>query len=258
MSWVQWQGVTLPTTKDDAQLRVWLHAPDEGGHRSSWHFDLFHHLPRARRDPKVPESDGYVSVDIAELGFRGRHWHEIAGLSLRSTPAWSEQVEEFTPYGRLTQPLLNLTVMRMSDSAADPPRAASHEHWVAHDFTLSLGHRDGWSFPCEIDAWAIPKETYQRDTPETAEELARFGQGPPNLRILTRAIFTGGNINLERCGDDPLPLALRRIREQTGCEEVAKANLEWMLRRVIGQKDYQRMPGWRSTVTFATGGKQVW
>ena len=121
MSWVQWQGKTCPTTTDDAELRVWLPAPDEGGPRQSWSFDLFHLIPRAVPQPNASDSEGYVSVDIGELGFRGRHWHELSGLSIRSTAAWHEQVEEFNPYGRLMEPLLNVTVARFRDPGADPP-----------------------------------------------------------------------------------------------------------------------------------------
>jgi hypothetical protein len=85
--------------------------------------------------------------------------------------------------------------------------------WVAHDFILRLGNRDGWSFPLELVAWLIPEEEYWRKTPETPEETARFAEGPPNFRLVTRVTFVTGEVEMTRAAAaDPISHAREILR----------------------------------------------
>ena len=100
-------------------------------------------------------------------------------------------------------------------------RGSGRMVWRAHDFILRLGNRDGWSFPLELDAWLIPETEYWRKSPETPdEEEKRFGEGPPNFRLISRATFATGQVDLTRAAADYLVAHAREIlREQIAFEE---------------------------------------
>ena len=125
--------------------------------------------------------------------------------------------------------------------------------WIAHDFIVRFGTLDGWCLPCELDAWLIPRDEYYRKAPETPEAVARFAEGPPNLRVMSRTLFKGGTVEVPRCAGDPVPWARRLLREETGCESLHRPKVEWMLRQMPDQAKAEPMPGWRSTVGFSTG-----
>jgi len=55
-----------------------------------------------------------------------------------------------------------------------------------------------------------------------------------------------------RCGDDPVPLAPRLLREETGCQEMFSPEVSWTLHHTPDRKEIVPMPGWRSTVRFST------
>ena len=87
---------------------------------------------------------------------------------------------------------------------------------------------------------------------QTAEQVARFADTPPNLRVITRAVFKGGSVEVPRCKGDPLPTARRLLREETGCEEMFAPEVKWALRQTPDRKEIVSMPGYRSTVSFST------
>jgi hypothetical protein len=132
---------------------------------------------------------------------------------------------------------------------------AGRTGWIAHDFILRLGTRDGWSFPCELDAWLIPEDEYYRLAPETPEAAARFPEGPPDFRLVTRATFASGTVELTRsAAADPPAQAREILRAQIGCEARLEPHLNWQLRQTPGREEIVPMPGWRSGVNFFTPG----
>ena len=46
MSWIQLNGKTWPVTKDEADVRVYIHAADAGCPRVSWNLDVSHYIRR--------------------------------------------------------------------------------------------------------------------------------------------------------------------------------------------------------------------
>ena len=252
MSWVQWQGETLPMTKDDAELQVTLSAPDTGGPRQRWRFHLGHCLPKLNRGPNEVLYDRVLTVEIAEMGVQVKDWRELAGLTIRTTPQWLAQVEECDCYGQVVDP--SMEIHHWNTPRAGPPTEV-WEDWTSVEYELRLGKWDGGFLGCEIDAWAVPKSEFRRLEPETPEELARFAEGPPHLRVITRAKFDYGWIEMERCGDDPVPLAIQRVRQSLGSVEVVKPTVRWTPRYANGPANPPvTTPGWRSTVSFQTGG----
>ena len=130
---------------------------------------------------------------------------------------------------------------------------AGRKAWIAHDFILRFGNRDGWSFPLELDAWLIPDEEYYRQTPETPEETARFAEGAPNFRLVTRVTFVTGEVDMTRAAADaPISHAREILREQIGFDEMRKPELKWHLRSEPDGDKIVPMPGWRSGVFFYT------
>ena len=126
-----------------------------------------------------------------------------------------------------------------------------HQSWRGHDFLLRFGARDGLAFPCEIDAWLLPGEEYDRTEPETAAEVARFGEGPPDLRIMARAVFTSVTVKVPRT-DDPVAFAREALRSEVGLSEFHDPRLEWAVRRTLEGKGTEQMPGWASTIYVRT------
>ncbi|MBI4328091.1 MAG: hypothetical protein HY674_22905 [Chloroflexi bacterium] len=253
MSWIQFQGEIWPATNGEADLRVHVLPPDVGCPRVSWSLDLFQFIEAKEPLPGRPKMERWINVELTNFTVPERDWRRLSHLEIRADPAWQTAQEFIGPYGHshhLPKVEVSVTVMHLY---ADKQEDAGRFCWIAHDFMLRFGTRDGWAFPCELDAWMIPAEEYYRKTPETREEAARFAAGPPNLRVLTRAQFVGGTIELARCGPDPLPTARRMLREQTGCEELFQTEAKWWLRHTPDHKEIVPVPvGWRSSVNFAT------
>jgi hypothetical protein len=251
VSWIQWRGETWPVTDGNADLRLHLGAPDAGCPRQSWCIDLMQCAETF--DPVSGEqtSQRWLSVEVGHLPFTESDWRRWSGLEIRADAAWHDRHEHFDEYGNHEMAFVE-THSFQRIIPGQKQNLEGHVRWRAHDFIVRFGTREGLSFPCEIDAWMIHEKEYYRTTPETAEEVARFGEGPPNLRVITKAVFTQATVSLPRCKDDPVPLARRCLREEIACEELFTPKLEWALRRTADRKEIVPMPGWRSTVCFST------
>ncbi len=247
MSWVQWHGGVWPTTDDEATLRVFLGSPDTGRARQEWYFDLMHLV----RDPAVQpvdyDTDQALFIRLEQLQFARPDWRELSGWTIRADAAWHATQEGYSQHGYYHSPRVMVGTLNAPEG---PGRQGTN--WVAHDFTLRMGQRDGLVFPCELDAWMVPEEEYWRKEPEAAEEVARFGEGPPNLRVITRVQFDGGTVELTRGVGDPLVEARRRLRSELGVEEIHEETLKWALRSTPDHEKIVDMPGWRSSVHFQT------
>lgn len=242
MSWLLWKGEQWQTTTDEATLDIHLRAPDTGGKRFVWSWNLFHSDPLYHADRDPPRR--FLRVGIGDLGF-DRDWRQFSGFELRPNPAWQEEHEHFGEYGSLFVPNLSVS----GDYLGDLLGSADDGHWDGDQFTLRLGKRDGYTFPCELDAWVQPRDQYRRTTPETAAELVRPPIGEPNLRILTRTKIGRATVNLARCGNDPLPLARQYLEECTGLVDLPEMSIDWWGPKLFGQKE-AAAPGWRCTVNF--------
>lgn len=252
MSWVQFFDEVWPVTDDVAYLRVYVRAPDAACPRVSWSFDLFH-CPRAEKpSPDKPHAERWLSVEICDFTLPGRDWRELSGLEIRCDAAWQASQEYYGEYGAHVLPQVLAHACFLSHWAEPRGVEPGFHRWTAHDFHLRLGQRDGLQFACELDAWLVPEKEYYRIKPESPEDLARWGEGPPNLRVVTPVVFNAATVSVPRCGDDPVPLARRLLREETGCEEMFSPIVEWALRHTPDFKGSVPMPGWRSTVCFST------
>ena len=80
------------------------------------------------------------------------------------------------------------------------------------------------------------------------QHRSKTSSGLPNLRVVTPVVFDDGNVSVPLCGDDPVPLARRLLREKTGCEEMFSPEVSWALRHTPDRKEIVPMPGWRSAV----------
>ena len=252
MSWLQWQGETWASTDDDAEIYVYVTAPGTPGPRTSWNLELMHMVRGAPAPGKrLGPCQRWLTVTVPELGFHDPDWRRLSGLEIRSDAQWTETAEYIGAWGQLRTPCVEvMATLRASQDGTEQDEDFSH--WMAHDFTLRLGQRDGLCFPCEIDAWLRPKADDDREEPESAEELARFGEGPPNLRVVTRAIFQAGTVVMHRCGLDPLPPARRVLREHTGFTEWHSPSVRWAMKNIWNAEQMEERPGWRSDVHFHT------
>ena len=251
MGWIQLNGELWQVTGDEARLNVRLAPPDAGCPRQSWSWDLFQIVGPKDPAPGGRMCEGHISVEISELYFHERDWRRLSGREIRASTAWHDAHEYVSEYGRLhpAQVSVHASIFAPPD---DPDQEASESNWIAHDFIVRFGALDGWCLPCELDAWLIPADEYYRLTPETPATVARFAEGPPNLRVMTRTLFKGGTVEVPRCAGDPVAWARRLLREETGCESLHRPKVEWMLRRMPEQSEAEPMPGWRSTVGFST------
>lgn len=251
MSWIQWRNETLPVTRDEASLELRLHEPDMGGPRQSWSLSLTHELPWPDDGVKRKYlSQRLFTVELLELGVQVRDTRDFSGMVIRSTPEWLDQVQESDPYGRVVEPVLQLHHTNVS---AQTGKFDLWENLLSLEWELRFGQLDGMSLPCELDAWAVlPEKEFYRTEPETPEELARFAQGEPVLRMMARADIAHAWVEMERCGDDPVPLARKRLNEAVRGLAIEQEMMNW-------QNNYAHMPeqkvlnepGWRSTVSFA-------
>ena len=255
MSWLQLHDEVWPVTDDEADLDVHIEAPDVNIPRVQWNWSVSHNIERPQREVSGgPVMDRWLDIEVGRLILKLRDWREFAGLEIRADSAWHETQEFVGPYAHSH----NAPRLLVSQKVVAPSNNANGWEikttgWTAHDFILRFGSRDGWSFPCELDGWLIPDEEYYRDEPETPEEVARFPEGAPNLRIVTRATFGSGTVSLSRQPADPLLRARQSLKELIGCDEMLDPKLEWMLRRASDGDKCVPMPGWRSSVKFWTG-----
>ncbi len=251
MSAIQWLGETLPNTQDCAQLEFALNAPDMGGPRQNWNFELGHHLPWPEGVPGKRKVWQALKVEIMELGIAVRDLREFSGLVIRSTPQWLARVQESGQYGKLVEPVVQVHHWKVSLQTQE---MEVYENYFSLEWELRFGQLDEVSLPCELDVWAvIPEDEFFRTEPETAAELARFAEGEPVLWVMTRVDIIGGAVDMERCGDDPLPLARKRLHAALGEIDVAKETLCWDS-NFIAMPEHKAVtePGWRSKVRFDT------
>ena len=257
MSWIQLHGEVWPVTKDEADLRVYVHPPDAGCPRVWWTLEVSHYIKRDTPPvPGDPGMDRWLDIELGSLILNVGDWRRLGGLEIRADAAW-HATQEFTgPYGHsYNSPRVAVHQTLLKQYAQSAGVEAGRTEWRAHDFILRFGNRDGWSFPCELDAWLIPGEEYHRLTPETPEEVARFAEGPPNFRLVTRATFTRGTVELPRgASADPVAQAREVLPGLIGCETMVKPKVDWMLRQTPEQEKIVPMPGWRSSVQFFTPG----
>ena len=253
MSWIQWQGETWQPTADDAWLYLHVSKPDSGCPRLSWNFDLMH-MEKAGvpAEPDGEDRERWISVEIPSLHFEERDWRRLTGREIRADPAWHETHDHLSEYGYLA---LSLVTVATAPPPGEARRHASQVQWHGHDFILRFGERDGFAFPCELDAWVIPDADYYRTEPEPAGALTRFAEGPPDLRVITRAVFISGSVAVPRVGDDPLPWA-RRALKAAGCDAFHAPGIDWACRFDRKHDEIEQMPGWASTVRFYTSPPQ--
>ncbi|MEN9575801.1 MAG: hypothetical protein RL514_3656 [Verrucomicrobiota bacterium] len=252
MSWIQLHDEVWPVTPDEGEWRVHIHAADVGCPRVSWNLCVSHYL-RPKDLPK-PKVDRWLDMDVGGLVLEVRDWRRLAGLEIRADAAWHATHEFIGPYGHCyNSPRVTVHQTILRSHAEREGVEAGRTAWIAHDFTLRLGTRDGWSFPCELDAWLIPEAEYYRTQPEAPEVVARFPEGPPNFRLVTRATFVQGTVELTRAAAaDPEHHAREVLRTEIACETMRRPEVKWMLRQTPEREAIVPMPGWRSDVHFYT------
>lgn len=242
MSGIEWRGERWAGNDTDANLRVYLRLPESSCERAAWSFNMYHMV----RPDETKRAERWISIEITELHFPERDWRRFENFEIRATPKWHAAHEETDDNARLIESQICVS----SHIDKPEPGTESPFQWIGHDFTIRFGRRDGLVFPCEIDGWLMPSEEYYRDHPETEEEVQRFAEGPPNLRVMVPVTFEGGSVCVPRSGPDPLPLALKYIKEEIGCDEIYHPQVEWNSR--YAEKDVVKMPGWGSSVNFCT------
>ena len=250
MSWLQLHGETWPTTDDEADVRFRLRAADTGLPRVLWALDVSHYT-RAEDPQTKPDTERWVDIELSDILWTAGDWRKLANLEIRSDAAWFAGQEHFDEYGSLILPQLCVYQTLLKSYTERTGISEGRTSWIAHDFILRFGNRDGWSFPCELDAWLIPATEYYRTTPETPAELKRRPTGPPNLRLITRATFEHASLNLTRAeGAAPEIAAQNILREQLRCEPLPDPEVKWIKRHTPDRGKIEEMPGWRSTVSF--------
>ncbi len=255
MSWLQLHGETWPVTNDEAALRVFIHAPDVNCPRVHWWLEVSHYIKTD--DPPTPGNPGvdrWLDIELGNLILNLRDWRQLAGLEIRADSAWHDAQEFIGPYGHChNSPRVMVHQTVLKHYAEREGEEAGRKAWLAHDFILRFGNRDGWSFPLELDAWLIPEKEYWRQTSETPEATAHFAEGPPDFRLVTRATFVSGEVEMTRAAtEDPISHAREILREQIGFDEMRKPELKWHLRSEPDGDKIVPMPGWRSGVFFHT------
>lgn len=252
MSWIQWQGRTIPHTQDCAELECMVHAPDMGGPRQNWGLCLSQHEDWPAGVPGKYKILWTLDLEIQELGIEVRDVRDLSGLVIRSTPEWLQRVQESTQLGHLVEPMVRVHYAHASLATGE---FEVWENYLSLEWELRFGRLEGLGLPCELDVWAlIPEKEFYRAEPETDAELARFAEGEPLLRVMTRADITSARVEMERCGDDPVPLARQRLHAAVGGLSVKRESLFWE-NNYVSMPNHQAVkePGWRSHVLFRTG-----
>lgn len=222
MSWVKLFDESWKPTRDCFEFKLTLWREDAMFRRQQWSVELSNLVRRENAQPGDCPTERSLTIDIPVLGFETRDWRRLAGFELRSDAAWHERVEFCHEYGRIEETPLTAMEFDFSERVLGGSGEAAERDWVAHDFVLRVGALDGVEFPVELDAWVLPEAEYWRARAESAEELARFGEGPPNLQVLGTGIFAEGWLHLPPC-DSPEEVGKRILREEVDLERM----LEW-------------------------------
>jgi hypothetical protein len=253
MSWVQWRDDIWPVTENEAELHLHLWPPDSACPRQAWSWSL-HHIPVAFDADGKRRSNRWVGVDLMNLNLDEPDWRRLASREIRADAAWHDLHESTNEHGSLGVSEALLDVTEIDRSAGEGKVKRRREHCIAHDFIVRIGARDGFIFPLELDAWMIPREQYYRLKPESKDEVARFAEGAPNLRVMARTRFKSASVVVERC-DDPVPRARKYLREAVGLEAgPEKAEVSWSRYRELADGSSEAMPGWASVVRFSFPG----
>lgn len=251
MSYVEWMGHTWRATEQTAELRLSLWPPDSGHPRPSWWLDLFHFPVPPDPDPNVLHPS--LDLNVSELFYYGNDWRGFSGYEIRADAAWHDAHEHTTRHHREMEARITMLGPATPFPVAEGSER-NHERWTAHQFLLRFGTRDGLAFPLELDAWMMRESEYYRTTPDLSGESARIPDTPPNLRIITQAVFVTGNVNVPRAGAaDPVGYARRALRETVAYDgPLCLPEVNWALHFAPDQQKTVPMPGWSSTVGFNT------
>lgn len=249
MSWIQWQGEQWETTTQEAELRLHLWQPQAMCPRISWSLTLDHSEPSHTPNEKKPER--WLDLELPQLHFHERDWRKLAGLEIRADAAWHARHEYCHDYGSLVESTVNVHTVHFRHTSHHPGPGGKRQNWRGLDYILRLGPRDGYGFSCELDAWLMPESEYWRTTPQPPGPHPLTAQGPPQLRVVTRAVFTGGSVNVPRA-QDPLPHARRYLRELASLHEMHDPHIQWDCRFTLDGKGTEELPGGISTVHFRT------
>lgn len=253
MSWVQFDERVWPATDHLAQINLHLSRESAGCARQSWSWELFHNIEVPGDDHGQPaETAGYISIVIENLYLDLTDWRQLGGREIRAIPAWHDAHEETNEYGNLELARVEVTATDLlrPGEGADRQVRRVEAAGIAHDFVLRFGQRDGWVFPCELDAWVIPRGDYYRTEPEPEAALARFGEGPPNLRVMAAAAIEHISAVVAPA-EDPVPLARAALRKAIAFDEDSwTGRIEWQCRATADRKGYEAIAGSRSTVHF--------
>jgi len=252
MSYAHWLGQTWPHSTDDASLYVHIPSRNCPAALIDWDLELDHFVESSQPGPDGKKKlIAALHINITNLGLRPRTWLDLSGQHIHADAHWYEQTTASGPYGHAEKERFRVSTWFEDDCPETATLGPTEpQRWVAIDFEIRFGRREGYVFPCEIDAWVIPEADFAREEPETPEELATFGQGPPNLRLITRAIFRSGTIDMPRSGDDPWPQAQREIHAALGPFDIKRHNIRWNVCRRPPPNDLQECPGGRSRVQF--------
>lgn len=249
MSWLEWRGEVWPATEAEADLHLHLWAPDSSCPRQSWSWDLHHH-PRESEEGSERKRRRWAGVDVMDLNLQLENWQSIADREIRADPAWHNLHETTNEHGHLSVSEVQVMLAEL-DPARCAPGEKPHQTWVAHDFIVRLGARDGFVLPVELDAWMIPRDEYYRLQPESEAEIARFAKGPPNLRAMGRTRFNRCSVAVERC-ENPVPRAREYLRRAIGLDlpPRAAATIAWNSYCTLPDGKSEARQGWTSTVSF--------
>jgi hypothetical protein len=253
MSWVQWRDEIWPATEKEAELHLHLWPPDSACPRQSWRWDL-QHIPVAFDADGKRRSNRWVAVELMNLNLEVTDWRRLAGREIRADAAWHDLHESTNEHGRLNVSEALLDVTEIDRTLGEGKVKRHDQHCIAHDFIVRLGAWDGFVLPLELDAWMIPRDEYYRLEPKSEEEVARFADGAPNLRVMARTRFKRASVVVERC-DDPVPRARKYLREAVGLEARSEtAEVSWSRYRESADGNLEPVPGWASVVRFSFSG----
>ncbi len=246
---MQWQGEVWPSTDHEAELHLHLRAPGAACPRQSWSWAL-RHYPKAIERNGEPARRRWISPDLIDLNLHEENWHNLANREIRADAAWHNLHETTNDHGRLNLSEV-ITLFADPHPPAPPPDHRAHQWWHGHDFILRLGEREGFIFPAELDAWVIRREEYYRLQPEAEAEVARFSEGPPNLRVMARTRFNRCSVVVERC-EDPVPRAREYLRRAIGLDlPLGNPEITWTSYRKLPDGKSEPRPGWTSIVAFS-------